>query len=150
MLQTESGVASKANQETIRLHAIELFVIHLPKENQVTLCGFGDHYRIMMRMMTSRGCGWGEMYLNEGNRPSDWTAWASWYEQVLRRSFESVSSLENSLISGMRPNHLGRVQLLCDALQGLTGPSGGRVGIEAGQDERSLLISAAEAYVSLF
>ncbi|GIO31875.1 MULTISPECIES: hypothetical protein [Paenibacillus] len=150
MLHTESDTEPLAVQGTIRLHAIELFVIHLTKKNPSTFCGFGDHYRVLMRIVTSGGCGWGEMYFNEGNRPVDWTAWASWFEQVLHRNFKSVSSIETGLISNLRPFHLARLHLLCDALQGLSGTSGRGLGAEGEQVERSILMNTAEAYVSLF
>ncbi|MGN7358601.1 hypothetical protein ACTHPF_12745 [Paenibacillus sp. SAF-054] len=146
MLQADSAVDIS---ERIRFQAIELFIVHLPSDKSEPFRPFGDHYRVLMGIHAGGGCGWGEIYLHEGQRPADWVVWASWYERFMHRSFDCKASLEKDILYAVDPSHLTRVQLLCDALQTLHS-SRENASELTNQGTNGGLFRMAEAYVSLF
>ncbi|MWV44420.1 hypothetical protein GRF59_12340 [Paenibacillus sp. HJL G12] len=147
MLQADTSTRVQA---VIRLHAIELFILHLPSSKSEPLHSLGDHYRVLMRIHSSCGKGWGEIYLNEGNRPVDWVTWASWYERFLHRNFADEASLQNDILHSIQPFHLPRVQLLCDAIHETAAGRTTRGSVTEDRQDSGHLLRFAEAYVSLF
>ncbi|MEC0239397.1 hypothetical protein P4H66_05955 [Paenibacillus dokdonensis] len=147
MLQAGSGIEAPAK---LRFLAIELFMIHLPSGKSEPLSHFGDHYRVLMRIDTTSGSHWGEIYLNEGSRPADWVAWASYYEKFLHRSFASEASLQAEILCSIHPFHLARAQLLCETLRGKTVLCHDSWIELTDQGDSRPLLNMAEAYISLF
>lgn len=140
MIQAEPDAQAPS---VLRIHAIELFILHLPAGGPEPFYRVGDHYRVLMRIHTSSGIGWGEIHLNEGSRPADWVTWASWYNKFLHRRFADEHSLQNDILHSIHPQLLSRVQLLSDAIQGAAART-------AQPGESCHLLEIAEAYVSLF
>ncbi|MGO4373282.1 hypothetical protein AB4Z21_21450 [Paenibacillus sp. MCAF20] len=72
------------------IRRIEMFVI--PDYD-----GYCAGYRVCLHLATTNGLGWGELFVNEADKPADWIRWGSMLHRYIGEMHAKESPVDNRI-----------------------------------------------------